>query len=85
LPGSPGPPGPTGPAGAQGAQGTPGLTGPAGPAGSPGANGSPGPPGSLVWGPGPGLGGTQLVLAANEATALSLSAANPANIYFWVV
>lgn len=78
-PGGQGAQGSPGPAGAQGVQGPHGLDGPEGPVGPAGPQGSQGNPGSA------GQNGTSILLvqASDEITALSLSQANPNNIYWW--
>ncbi|MDP9954707.1 hypothetical protein J2X97_000344 [Epilithonimonas hungarica] len=58
----------TGATGIQGVKGDTGATGATGPTGATGANGA----------------SVSVILASSEANAISLSAANPNNIYYWV-
>lgn len=72
--------GDTGATGSQGIQGIQGLKGDTGLTGPKGDTGSTGPTGPS------GTNGTSIsvILASSEANAISLSASNPNNIYYWV-
>lgn len=88
-PGPPGPEGPQGPAGPTGPEGAAGAIGPVGPAGPQGATGPAGPEGAAgATGPvgpaGPQGPSAQIIQAADEATALTESANDPDNLYYWV-